>query len=106
MDNFTDTEPAFRSNFAIQNLKGGFSSYQSEYPFEMTNKNGNILSPVDMLLSKDNENNYIIFKNIYHKPINLSFNAYLVDYKNKKIFKKIYIKNKLYQLNKYRKNNL
>ena len=56
----------------------------------MTNKNGNILSPVDMLLSKDNENNYIIFKNIYHKPINLSFNAYLVDYKNKKILKNIY----------------
>ena len=62
LDNYTDTEPAFRSNFYIRNMEGGFSSYQSEYPFEMTNKNGNILTPVDMLLSKDNKNNYIILK--------------------------------------------
>jgi hypothetical protein len=92
LDNYTDTEPAFRSNFYIKNLNGGFSSYQSEYPFEMTRKKGNILSPVDMLLSKDNEKNSIIFKNIYHKPVRLNFYAYLIDYKKKKILEKYSLK--------------
>lgn len=92
LDNYTDTEPAFRSNFCIKNSKGGFSSYQSEYPFEMTKKKGNILSPIDTLLSKDNEKNFIIFKNIYYKPLKLNFDAYLIDYQKKRILKKYIFK--------------
>ena len=38
-NNFTDTEPAYRANFEIYlNEGGGFSSYQSEYPFSMITK--------------------------------------------------------------------
>ena len=92
LDNYTDTEPAFRSNFYIRNMEGGFSSYQSEYPFEMTKKNGNILSPLSMLLSKNNEKNLIIFRNIYYKPINSNFEGYLVDYKKKKVLEKCLLK--------------
>ena len=33
---FTDTTPAFRANFKIVFKNGGFSSYQSEYPYSMT----------------------------------------------------------------------
>ena len=38
-NNFTSTSPAFRCNLEISSDKGGFSSYQSEYPFNMINKN-------------------------------------------------------------------
>ena len=37
-NNFTSTNPAFRCNLEINSDKGGFSSYQSEYPFNMINK--------------------------------------------------------------------
>ena len=38
---FTETSPAFRANFKIYLNNGGFSSYQSEYPYSMVKKNGN-----------------------------------------------------------------
>lgn len=69
IDNFTDTEPAFRSNLLIKNQEGGFSSYQSEYPHEMTLKKGNILSSLETLLNRKSDKNYIIFKNIFFKPV-------------------------------------
>ena len=33
VNGFTDTVPDYRSNLKIFNRKGGFSSYQAEYPF-------------------------------------------------------------------------
>ena len=46
---FTNTKPtAFRSNLKIFIPNKGFSSYQSEYPFDMTNKHGNILDNDDV----------------------------------------------------------
>ena len=70
LNNFTDTSPsAFRSNLRIYLNDGGFSSYQSEYPFEMIGKKGSILSPVYTLLNPMAEKNYIFFKNIFNLPI-------------------------------------
>ena len=43
----------------IKNEFGGFSSYQSEYPYEMTIKNGSVLSPLSILLNNRNDYNFI-----------------------------------------------
>jgi hypothetical protein len=83
---FTDTAPAYRANFKILlNNQGGFSSYQSEYPFEMTIKKGTILSAVSSIANKDAEKNYIFIRNIFQDPITENFKAYLVNINLKKI---------------------
>jgi hypothetical protein len=91
-NNFTDTAPAFRSNFKIFIKDGGFSSYQSEYPFSMVCKEGSIISSVSSIGNIDAEKNYIIIRNILEEPKEEKFNAYLVDIKEKKIKEKIEIK--------------
>ena len=42
---FTDTAPAFRCNFKIFIKNGGFSSFQSEYPYSMIKKKDRYLVP-------------------------------------------------------------
>ena len=84
-NNFTDTSPAYRANFKIYIENGGFSSYQSEYPFSMVTKNGSILSSVSSIANINAEKNYILIRNIFEKPTQEKFKAYLVDIKNKKI---------------------
>lgn len=88
-NNFTDTSPAYRSNFKIFIENGGFSSYQSEYPYNMIKKKGSILSPVNSLVCSNSDKNYLLIKNIFQYPIQEKFNAYFVDYKEKKVIKKI-----------------
>lgn len=89
---FTDTSPAFRSNLKISLINGGYSSYQSEYPYEMSRKKGNILSPISMLLNRDADQNIIYFKNIFYKPIVEKSSMYFINYKLRKIIDKIDIK--------------
>jgi hypothetical protein len=85
-NNFTDTAPAYRANFKILlNDRYGFSSYQSEYPFEMTIKKGTILSAVSSIANKEAEKNYIFIRNIFQDPITVNFKAYLVNINLKKI---------------------
>ena len=86
LDGFTNTNPiAFRSNLKLELKDGGFSSYQSDYPFSMTNKSGSIASPLSTLLNKDADKNFIILKNIFHLPIQKNSNIYFLDLKKKKI---------------------
>ena len=93
LNTFTDTHPsAFRSNLRIYLNDGGFSSYQSEYPYEMINKSGNILSPLSTLLDPDAEKNFIFFKNIFYLPVQENQFIYFVDIVEKKILEKIEIK--------------
>jgi len=93
LNTFTDTKPsAYRANLKIFIQNGGSSSYQSEYPFSMTQKNGNVISPISILLNKEAEKNLIFFKNIYQSPIQEIFNGYLIDIKKKKIVKKFLLK--------------
>ena len=91
-NNFTETTPDYRSNLKIFIKDGGFSSYQSEFPFRMVCKTGSVLTPINSLLNKDADNNYILFRNIYEYPIQENFNCYLIDYKSKKILDKFIVK--------------
>lgn len=89
LNSFTDTKPAFRANLEICKIDGGLSSYQSEYPIKMIEKKGSVLSPIDLLTNHNADKNYIIFKNIYSKPIKEKFEGYFIDRRNKKIIKRI-----------------
>ncbi len=85
---FTETSPAFRANFIIKKKNGGFSSYQSEYPFNMTTKNGIITSGTASLTNKNASKNYIIFRNIFIDPIETAFNIFFINLKTNKVLKK------------------
>ena len=88
INNFTDTSPAYRSNLKIYIENGGFSSYQSEYPFNMICKKGSILSSINSLLNRNADKNYVFIRNIYELPIREKFDIYLIDYNTKKIISK------------------
>jgi len=93
LNSFTDTQPsAFRANLRIFIQNAGSSSYQSEYPFSMIKKNGDILSPISILLNKEADKNLIFFKNIYYLPIHQDFKGYLIDVKKNKIVKEFLLK--------------
>lgn len=85
-DNQFDNELVqFRSNLKITYKNQGFSSYQSDYSYDMSTKKGNILSSVSSLLDVNAENNFIIFKNITNYPLINNFNYYFICYETKKI---------------------
>lgn len=92
LNSFTDTSPNFRANFKIILKNGGFSSYQSEYPYSMIAKRGSILSSVSAIANLDAEKNYIFIRNIFEDPIQENFFAYLVNIRKKTIEEKINIK--------------
>ena len=77
--------PAFRSNLKIYINNGGFSSYQSEYPFPMVKKFGSILTPVSTLLNKQADINIVFIKNIFEEPIKKKFKAYFINIVSKEI---------------------
>ncbi len=85
LNNFTNTSPDYRANLKVNAIDGGFSSYQSDYPFNMTKKNGSVLSPISTLTNDDADLNYLVFKNIYNKPIIEDFNIYIINIKTKEV---------------------
>lgn len=87
-NSFTDTLPAYRSNLKLYLVNGGFSSYQSEYPFSMATKTGSILNSINSLANTEADKNYIFIKNIFKEPIEEKFPAYVINYKLKKIEEK------------------
>ncbi len=91
-NNFTDTSPAFRANFKIYLNQGGFSSYQSDYPYSMITKKGTILSSISSIANSDADKNFVLIKNIFEEPIEENFQAYLVNYKTKSIEEQFEIK--------------
>ena len=91
-NNFTDSVPDYRANFKIYIDNGGFSSFQSEYPYSMITKKGSILSSISSLANPDADKNYILIKNIFEDPIEDNFKMYLINYKNKLIEKEYEIK--------------
>ncbi len=93
LNKFTDTSPIeFRCNLSISIPDKGFSSYQSEYPLTMAEKNGSILSPVSSLLDPNADKNILFFRNIYCKPITDSSKLYIVDIHHKKVLETFQIK--------------
>ena len=87
-NSYSDTMPDFRSNMKIEIKNKGFSSYQADYPYNLSQKTGNILSPVSTLLNKEADKNIIFFKNIYFKPVKEKFFIYFIDLKKKKFLHK------------------
>ena len=87
-NSFTNTSPEYRANLQVSIMGGGFSSYQSDYPFSMTTKKGSIVSSCSSLTNKNADQNYIIFKNIYYLPIQEKFTIYFVNIKSKKIIQR------------------
>ena len=81
-----------RANFKIYLDQGGFSSYQSEYPFGMVGRKGSVTCSVSSLANVDADNNYILFRNIFNKPIKEEFNSYLVNVKSNKKIKEYKLK--------------
>lgn len=87
----TNTTPEYRANLKIfftDKNKQGFSSYQSEYPFQMIKIKNSIMSLISSLLSSKAENNYILLRNVYEDPIHINFKGYLVNVKKKEILDK------------------
>ena len=62
ISDFTETSPEFRANLKTYIQDGGFSSYQSEYPFQMIIKKGNILTSISTISNKNADKNYLIFR--------------------------------------------
>ena len=87
-NNFTDSIPDYRANLQVSIEGGGFSSYQSEYPFSMVTKKGSILSSLSSLCNKNADQNIIFFKNIYELPIQEEFCVFFVNIKTMKVLKK------------------
>jgi hypothetical protein len=92
INDYTETSPSYRANLKIILKNGGFSSYQSEYPYSMIKNKGSILSPVHSIANTDADSNYIFIKNIYERPIHKIFNCFLVNIKTKKIEEKFELK--------------
>ena len=84
-NSYTDTMPDYRANLKIFLEKGGFSSYQSEYPYSMITRKGSILSSVSSVTNTNAEKNYILLKNIFEEPVHEKSSAYLVNIKLRKI---------------------
>ena len=58
----------------------------------MVSKKGSIVSQLSSIANSKADKNFILFKNIYEKPIQEYFKAYLIDYKMKKIEQEFLIK--------------
>ena len=79
LNQFTDTDPAYRANLEVSNFKGGWSSYQSEYPYRMTCRRGTIFSNVATLSNPGAILNGCFLRNIFHAPIIERFRVLVFD---------------------------
>ncbi len=94
-NNYTNTTPEYRANLQIRNKQGGFSSYQSDYPFTMTEKKGSIASSIYALANEYAQINKLFLKNIYTLPVHEDFYLYFLDIVQKKTVFKTLIKTNL-----------
>ena len=79
LNNFTTTSPDYRANLEIKNAVGGFSSYQSDYPYGMTTRLGSLYTECGNLTFDQSNSVGIFIKNIYFEPIQDSFPIFLYD---------------------------
>ena len=85
INNFTNSAPSFRCNLKVFKKGCGYSSYQSDYPYKMINKNGSIFSSIFLLTNRVADKNYICLRNIFYKPIEEYFDFYIVNLTKKKV---------------------
>ena len=89
LNKFTNTFPDYRANLSVINEAGAISSYQSEYPYQMTQKKGSIYSSISTLGNFNALENGVFIRNIYNEPIQEEFDGYIYDYKSGKVLKKV-----------------
>ena len=65
IEDFTDTTPDFRANLLIKNKAGGFSSYQSDYPYRMVKARGSLYSDCGLLTNPNGSKIGVFIRNIY-----------------------------------------
>ena len=87
VNNFTNTSPDYRANLEIKNSVGGFSSYQSEYPYGMTTKLGSLYTECGNLTFDQSNSVGIFIKNIHFEPIQDSFPIFLYDDLDQEVIK-------------------
>jgi hypothetical protein len=92
IENFTDTSPDFRSNLLIKNKAGGFSSYQSEYPFRMVKAHGSLYSDCGLLTAPFGSTVGVFVRNIHCLPINEVKDIFLYSNATKSVLKKYQVK--------------
>lgn len=92
IEKFTDTIPDFRSNLLIKNKAGGFSSYQSEYPFRMTKSQGSLYSDCGLLVSPLASRVGVFIRNIHYLPINDAKDIFLYSNTSKSVLQKFQVK--------------
>lgn len=83
LNNFTSTFPDFRANLSIESVKGGFSSYQSDYPFRMTTKLASLYSDCSTLTFENCQKVGVFIRNIFYKPVQKKATLFLYDDLNK-----------------------
>lgn len=69
----------------------------------MITKNGSIFSSVSSICNKNAEKNYLMFRNIFHLPIENIFQAFFINIKEKKIEETVDLKinyTNLFEINK------
>ena len=89
LNNFTNTFPDYRANLSVKNETGAISSYQSEYPYQMTQRKGSIYSSISTLGNFHALENGVFVRNIYDEPFQNEFDGYIYDYKSETVLKKI-----------------
>lgn len=85
LNEFTNTAPDYRANLRVYNNRGGFSSYQSEFPTKMIDRRGDLLSPILTLANPTAEKNIIFIRNVFKEPIREPYKAYIVNKSNSKV---------------------
>jgi len=78
------TNFTFRANLRIYNKNKEYTSYQSDYPLDMVKRTGDILTTVSSLLNQD-QDNLLVFKQIYFLPVKKPFSVYLVNLQTEKV---------------------
>lgn len=79
LNDFKDSDPAFRCNLAVSNGEGGWSSYQSEYPYRMAGRRGTIFSNIATLSNPGEKLDGCFLRNIFHQPIVESYRVAVLD---------------------------
>jgi len=92
LNDHTNTMPEYRANLEVSNTKGAWSSYQSEYPFNMTKKLGSLYSECGLLTDHKAENIGVFIRNIYYLPIKDEVTFYLYDDLHNKILSEFILK--------------
>ena len=98
--------PDFRANLMIENQAGGFSSYQSEYPFRMTTRLASLYSDCSTLTFERSTSVGVFIRNIYFEPIHKEIPLFLYDDLKKEVVEKFSVftnKTTYIDLTKFRK---